>query len=437
MGERMLKKFYQLLQLTPGPFLLALILTAIVFVFCLIRFDFSFMELLNFWGNSLSSLHQFSMQMLLILVLGYVMAQSKPFQSMLRFCLRWVQTPGQAIVIATLLSCLFSYLNWGLGLVASALLAQMLKRKFSSLAYANLVASSYSGFLVWHGGLSGSIPLQLASRSSELKAVSGELFYPTSQTLFSHYNLFIVFMHVLILPWVNYYFYSRTIAADTKQDVIGQQYSQENKTISFWSSVEKSKWLGLSIGSLGLFFAISALVKVGSLDLNLLIIALLFLAIFLHAGLHPFQKSFEQSIVVGAGIVMLYPFYAGLMGLIVQSGFGQVVTNFFTQYANAQNLLLLTYFSAGFLNIFVPSGGGQWAIQAPIFLPLAQQLQVDVSRIAMMVAWGDAWTNMIQPFFALPLLSIAKIELGEIMPQCFWLFIASGIITISSIYTFF
>jgi short-chain fatty acids transporter len=434
----MLKKFYQLLQLTPGPFLLALILTSIVFVFCLFHFDFSFVQLLNFWGNSLSSLHQFSMQMLLILVLGYVLAQSKPFQAMLQLCLRWVQTPGQAIVTATLLSCLFSYLNWGLGLVASALLAQILKRKFPKIPYANLVASCYSGFLVWHGGLSGSIPLQLASRSSELKAISGETFFPTSQTLFSHYNLFIVLLHFLFLPGVNYLFYKRlSDKTENTVQVFEEQNTEVDLNPTFWSRVERSKWLGMGLGALGIFFAVSALHKLGSLDLNLLIITLLFLALFLHAGLREFQKCFEQSIYVGAGIVMLYPFYAGLMGLIVQSGFGQTVTNFFIQYADAHNLPLLTYLSAGFLNLFVPSGGGQWAIQAPIFIPLALKLNVDVSRVAMMVAWGDAWTNMIQPFFALPLLSIAKIELGEIMPQCFWLFIVSGLLTITSIYIFF
>jgi len=434
----MLKKFYQLLQLTPGPFLLALILTSFVFVFCLIRFDFSFSQLLHFWGSSLSSLHQFSMQMLLILVLGYVLAQSKPFQSGLNICLNQIHTPGQAIVAATLLSCLFSYLNWGIGLVASALLAQMLKRKFSNLPYANLVATSFSGFLVWHGGLSGSIPLQLASRSSDLKSISADLFFPTSATLFSKYNLTIVGLHVLILPLVNYVFYRLHIQTESSQAILEEESSLLNKTHqTFWSRIEQSKWLGLWLGTIGLYFTFNALNQSGSLDLNLLIILLLFLAILLHGGVGEFQNCFEKSITVGAGIVLLYPFYAGLMGLIVQSGFGQVVTQFFTQYATADNLPLISYLSAGFLNLFVPSGGGQWAIQAPIFIPLAKQLQVDVSKVAMMVAWGDAWTNMIQPFFALPLLSIAKIELAAIMPQCFWLFIVSSLITISSIYIFF
>jgi short-chain fatty acids transporter len=296
------------------------------------------------------------------------------------------------------------------GLVASALLAQQLKQKFPNLSYAHIVATCFSGFLVWHGGLSGSIPLQLAT-------MSGEMFYPVQKTLFSHYNLVILALHFFGLPIVNYVFY-RTHRDATLVEKISFHEQSNKKEVS-------SALVAVVLSIVGLLYFVMALYRQGTLDLNLFIVFLLFAGILLHKGLKQYEVAFEQSISVGAGIVLLFPFYAAMMGLISQSGFGKLVTEFFTQFANTQNLPLISYLSAGFLNIFVPSGGGQWAIQAPIFIPLAQKLNVDVSRVAMMIAWGDAWTNMLQPFFALPLLSIAKIELKQIMPQCFWLFISS------------
>src|SRR5690606_3618049 len=130
----------------------------------------------------------------------------------------------------------------------------------------------------------------------------------------------------------------------------------------------------------------------------------------------------------GAGIVIQFPFYAGIMAIMVESGLAVSISNAFVSFSTAESLPFWTFISAGIVNFFVPSGGGQWAVQAPAILPAAEALGVDMARISMAVAWGDSWTNMIQPFWALPVLAIAGLNAKDIMGYCVVQLVLSGII---------
>lgn len=123
-----------------------------------------------------------------------------------------------------------------------------------------------------------------------------------------------------------------------------------------------------------------------------------------------------------------FPFYAGIMGMMVSSGLAEKMSLWFVQISNEYTFPLFTFISAGIVNFFVPSGGGQWAVQAPVMLPAALELGVDTAKTAMAVAWGDAWTNMIQPFWALPALAIAGLRAKDIMGFCIMALIVSGLI---------
>jgi short-chain fatty acids transporter len=156
----------------------------------------------------------------------------------------------------------------------------------------------------------------------------------------------------------------------------------------------------------------------GSLNLNSIIAVFLFLVITLHQTPHNLLNSLQQAIPSGAGIVIQFPFYAGIMAVMVDSGLAQQISRGFIAVADADSLPFFSFISAGLVNMFVPSGGGQWAVQAPIVIPAAQELGADISRVAMAVAWGDAWTNLIQPFWALPVLAIAGLKAKDIMGFC-------------------
>jgi short-chain fatty acids transporter len=177
--------------------------------------------------------------------------------------------------------------------------------------------------------------------------------------------------------------------------------------------------LGITIGLLGLaYLGYYFLVAGGGLNLNSVIALFLFLAITLHQTPHNLLNSLQQAIPSGAGIVIQFPFYAGIMAVMVDSGLAQQISSGFIAIADADSLPFFSFISAGLVNMFVPSGGGQWAVQAPIVIPAAQALGADISRVAMAVAWGDAWTNLIQPFWALPVLAIAGLKAKDIMGFC-------------------
>ena len=116
------------------------------------------------------------------------------------------------------------------------------------------------------------------------------------------------------------------------------------------------------------------------------------------------------------------------MAVMVQSGLAQSMSEALISLASADTLAVFSFISAGIVNIFVPSGGGQWAVQAPVVLPAALELGADVNKVAMAVAWGDAWTNLIQPFWALPVLAIAGLRAKDIMGYCLVQLIITGVI---------
>jgi len=125
--------------------------------------------------------------------------------------------------------------------------------------------------------------------------------------------------------------------------------------------------------------------------------------------------------------VIQFPFYAGIMAIMVKTGLAQQISEGFIAIATTESLPFWSFLSAGFVNIFVPSGGGQWAVQAPIVIPAAHALGADIPRVAMAVAWGDAWTNLIQPFWALPVLAIAGLKAKDIMGFCLVQLIITGV----------
>jgi short-chain fatty acids transporter len=163
------------------------------------------------------------------------------------------------------------------------------------------------------------------------------------------------------------------------------------------------------------------------LDLN----SINFIFFMLGAILHGTPRRFINAVTEGtpkiAPILIQYPLYAGIMAILQQSGLAGDISQWFVEHSTAATFPLMTFYSAGMLNVLVPSGGGQWAVQAPIVIPAAQELGVSIPRVAMAVAWGDAWTNMLQPFWAVPLLTIAGLSIKDIIGFCLLVLLASGV----------
>lgn len=169
--------------------------------------------------------------------------------------------------------------------------------------------------------------------------------------------------------------------------------------------------------------------------MDIINIFFLSLGLFLHRSLGQFVRAFGNVSKSISPIILQFPFYAGIIGVLSSSGLGQIIVDGMIAVAKPENFNLLTYWLSGFINILAPSGGGQWALQGPLQIPAALELGVDPAKTAMAVAWGDAWTNLIQPFWALPILSVVGLHIRDIMGYCILLSLIVGIVT--SILIFF
>ncbi len=426
----------------PDAYIFAAALTFLVFIFAFLATGQSYIRLIGHWGVGVWSLLAFTMQMVLVLVTGHVLAFAPPFRKLLDKLSDIPKTPTQGIILVTVISYIACILSWGFGLVIGAIYAKEIAKKVRGIDYRLLIASAYSGFVLWHGGFSGSIPLTLAG--GDLTATGGALTegIPTSRTLFSSFNIFIVVGTFVVLPIVNVLMHPRSkedvvsIDPSLLQDVeLAKKVTKEDfKKMVPAEKLENSPAINIILAILGFSYIIYYFVSSPAPDLNLNIVNFIFLmlGVLLHKTPRSLINAFSEAARGAAGIILQFPLYAGIMGVMTGASeagvsLGGVISNFFVSISNQFTFPVFTWLSAGLVNIFVPSGGGQWAVQGPIMMPAGAVLGVDPAKTAMAIAYGDSWTNMIQPFWALPALGIAKLGARDIMGYTVIVLIASGI----------
>jgi len=422
------KPFVKLVEkYLPDPFIFVLILTLLVMGCAVVVQQQSVTIVLEQWGGGFWGLLTFSMQMLLVLVSGHMLASTAVVKNALNTIARLAATPGKAIVLVTLVSMLASWLNWGFGLVVGALFAKAIARRIE-VDYRLLVASAYSSFVVWHGGLAGSIPLTIATPGHFTEDLIGVV--STSETLFSPLNLTLLALMIVIIPAVN----RAMMPAQNDRVFVDPKRLEESEPtprsthLRPAEKLERNPLLAILVGVAGIAYLALYFTGGGTLNLNIINFLFLFLAIVLHGTPERLLHSLHQAIQGASGIVLQFPFYAGIMAVMVQSGLARDLSQWLISFATADTLALYSFLSAGIVNMLVPSGGGQWAVQAPVVLPAALELGADVSKVSMAVAWGDAWTNLIQPFWALPVLAIAGLKAKDMMGFCLVQLIITGVI---------
>lgn len=407
----------------PDAFLFAAFITFIVFVGGIFGQDKSPVEMVGYWGDGFWSLLAFAMQMVLILVTGYVLAMSRPVRKGLAAIAGLAKNPGQAVVLVTVVALAACWINWGFGLIVGALMAKELATRIRGIHYPLLVASAYTGFLVWHAGLSASIPLKVASPGDDaLSQLTGGQAIPVSETIFSWQVLLVTLILFVTLPVLNRMMIPKN---DEILEVDPEKLKEPEEAkvklradMTPAEKIEHSPVVPVLLGLMGGGYLFNYFANGGTLGLNSVNFLFLFAGIVLHWTPANYLRALNEAIKTTGGIVLQFPMYAGIMGMMVGSGLAASISLWFVDISTPTTFPLLTFLSAGIVNFFVPSGGGQWAVQAPIVLPAAEALGVPLSKATMAVAWGDAWTNMIQPFWALPLLAIAGLGIRDIMGYC-------------------
>ena len=425
----------------PDAFLFAIILTIVVFAGAMVATGLGPIAMVDAWGNSSGfwGLLSFSMQMALVVVLGSACASAKPVKKLLHTIAGVCKNNMQAIVVTTMVSTICSWLNWGFGLIVGALLAKEVAKRVPTVDYPLLIASAYSGFVIWHAGLSGSIPLQVASGHK-----FGETVWQAdmTDTLFHPMNLIMVGVIFLVMPFVNYAMHpdkDHTVTVNPALLVDEEEKSYTIKTPA--DKMEHSKILWVITMLFGFGYIVNyfvGVVKAGgnvanALNLNIVNMIFMFLGILLHGNLRRYVDAIADAASGAAGILLQFPFYAGIMGMMVAKNpegvsLAGVLSNFFVSISNDVTFPMLSFLAAGIVNFFVPSGGGQWAVQGPIMMPAGAAMGIENGRTAMAIAWGDQWTNMIQPFWALPALAVAKLEAKDIMGYLVIVLVFTGVV---------
>jgi short-chain fatty acids transporter len=428
----------------PNSFVIACLLTLVTFAMVIGVAGKNPIAAEAYWVKGFWELLELTMQLSLIVLTGYVVAVSPVVSRLLEFIAGLATSNRGAVALMGLVSMSASWLHWGLGLIAGPIFLQFLVRKHPRIDYRLAVAAGYLGSTcTWHAGLSGSAPLLMATPKNFMEAQVGLI--PISTTTFSWFNLTLTAVVVLVMTATVRRLYPRSVDVRTTDDVLEASRSRAEDVpadphahvrdddvrggLSFARVLENRYALNLVMGLLGVTAFWSLYAEGGyRVSLNVFNFAFLFLALLLH----PSPASFTRAAMRGAtylhGIVIQFPFYAGMYGLIRYSGLAETIGRGFVSIASPKTFPVIIYWYSGILSYFIPSGGSKWAVEAPYVLSAAQTLGVPLPHAILAYAWGDMSTHFLQPFWAIPLLAIARVEFKDIIGYLALLFVVNFVV---------
>lgn len=444
-------------RITPDSFVLAVGLSLVVLVAAIAFGDWPGVPAadsllgrvgagLESWGSTgLWKLLAFAMQGVLMLVLGTAMAEAPIMRRGIAKLARVANSPRGLVTITAFVSIGLSMLSWSLSLIGGAILAReggrQAKLRGWKLHYPLLCAAAYSGLMTWHGGLSGTAPLKATNEKDMLEVLGQQLAaqigtISLDRTMFSPLNLLISGGLLVLGPllfWAMTPREGEDPTAEPQADEIANA-SFESETINdpapthLLDRIDRSAVIVWALG-LPMFAALVASLArkgINNLDIDTVNLALWVLALLLHGRPDRFVAACENGMRACAGIVLQFPLYAATMTVMAASGLAAKLTMIITA-AGPKLLVPLTFLTAGLLNLFIPSGGGQWAVQGPIIMQAAVETGVDAGSVLMAMAYGDQWTNMLQPFWALPLLAVTGVRARDIIGYSFLWMLAGGV----------
>jgi short-chain fatty acids transporter len=424
----------------PDPFVFAIGLTLLTMALAVLTQGQAPALVLQSWGDGFWSLLAFTAQMAVILAMGYVLAISPIVDGFLDRIVRRVRRPATAIIVATLVGAIGSYLNWGFGLVIGGIVARKLALHVRGVHYPLIIAAAYSGFTFYGLGLSATIPVLISTPGHALESKMGLI--GLGQTIFSLPMLLTSLCVLITLPLLNAFMHPRQ-AADVVE--ISPSLRSQDSTPAA-SAVEalfadntlaarlnNSRLLSIVIGLLGMGYLVLHFLKGGSLDLNKINFLILFLGILLLGTPKKYIASLSDGIKTISGIILQFPFYAGIMAIMQSSGLVESISHHFVEIATAQSLPFWGLTSSFVINFFAPSGGGHWAIQGPFMIEAAKSLNSSLAQTSMAVMLGNAWNDLVQPFWILPALALSRLRLKDVMGYTVIMMIWVGLIYIGAV----
>ncbi len=414
-------------RIVPEPFVIAVGLTTCVLLLAVLT-GTPAVDVLEAWGggSGLWALLTFTMQMCVMLVLGTALAMAPAVQRGIAASIGWVRTPRQLVGATAFIAIALALLNWSLGLIGGAIVAReagrLARERGFSLHYPLLCAAGYSGLMTWHGGFSGSAPLKVTTASDLAEVLGPELATQVGtldlqSTLLSPLNLVVSGGLLVLGPLV---FMGMTPAHDEDAQAASvpdpDVHPDELPAVGALERIERSSVFSFLL-AMPLVAVLTMIVSDGGLarlSFNTVNLALFAAALLLHGRPDRFLRACDEGARSCGGVIVQFPLYAGVMGVMTAAGLSEALARAFSEVGPGL-FEVLAFASAGLLNLFVPSGGGQWAVQGPVLMQGALATGVDPGRAVMALAYGDQWTNMLQPFWALPLLAITGVRARDII----------------------
>ena len=420
----------------PEPFAFGVLMTLVAMLITWGATEAQPHEVVVAWGDGLSMLLPFITQVCLTIMFAYALAHLGPVP---RYLSRLASLPRSGTMAYAFCACFTGavcLLCWPLGTILGGLMAKEValscRARGIAVHYPLLGGAAFSGFVVWHMGYTASAPLLVATPGNAMEGMIGGLI-PVTDTVLAPFNLLAIVATLAVVAFV-----ATRLEPERKTPITDEvaaatgtldlDDAETPKRPGFAGYIENARWPstvlgGLLFGYVGYWFYRNGV----QLDLNL--VNWSFLALCLVLSRSP--REFSDVLMTGGRAViptlLQYPLYAGIMGIMLNTGLIEQFAAVFAEVGTAQTLPLIAFLSGGLINLFIPSGGAQWAVQGPAFLEAARSLGTDPELIVMGVAYGDQWTNIIHPFVIIPLLIMTGLRANQVLPFSFIMFIAAGL----------
>ena len=428
----------------PDAWVISMMLTAVAILLCIFGAGATVEETVLAWGDGVWSLLGLAMQFTIAMVAAHACAASPPIY---RF-FNWLASlpnpskPVQALVLAGMFSLVMGYLNWAVCLVSCALFTPFILRRNPNVDVRLLICASYLGIgTVWHGGLSGSAPLILATPGNPLINPSSgapivERLYPVTETLYNNFNLvFICILGAVALATtclLHPRSGARTLSAEEIEKILPTPPIEDGPPRTPAEYIDQFRgWILLAVVLLAYPLGYSIVTKGfgTSWTINAYNITFLVIALLLHGRAPSFLRACRNGVDSAWGIVVQFPFYAGIFGLMQNTDLGEWLGSFFSNIATTATYPWVVYVYSGLMNLFVPSAGSKWMIEAPFLIPAGELLNVSVVTTTLAYAYGDSVTNLIQPFFAIPILAVTRMRFGDVVGYTFLVAVVCFMVT--------
>ncbi|WP_345814149.1 TIGR00366 family protein [Paraburkholderia sp. PREW-6R] len=413
-------------QVMPDPFVLAIGLTVVVSALAAVFAPHASLPvLLSSWYGGTFNILGFALQMILILATGYAIADAPLVQRGLRALAARVHSPTHAALLVFPIVAVAAWLNWGLGLVVGALLSREIARRVK-VDFAWLVAGSYSAWSVCNSGLSSSIALSQASHGNALNLVekaTGQVI-PLSQTVFAPFVFIPTVLVVIVMTaiFIRMHPAEDSVVPFSEPDAApaasadADPHARSSGASSFAARAERSVLGTLIVLAFGVgYLAMTWASKGFELDINTTILVFLLVGLALQRTPIAYADAIRRAARQTGSMLLQYPMYGGIMGIMTGTGLASTIAKTFVAIATPVTLPVLSYFSSLIITLLIPSAGGHWAVQGPFVLPAALGLHASVARTAMGVAMAENVSNMLQPFWAVPVVAIAGIRIQRVM----------------------